>query len=67
MTTVRISIDPDNPASLPEGRVDFDRLDATNERNIAVQQHIDETNAMADAAKVVIEHCDSQIRNTQPH
>ncbi|MFZ2404766.1 MAG: hypothetical protein WAW41_06485 [Methylobacter sp.] len=55
MTTVRISIDPDNPASLPEGRVDFDRLDATNEGNIAAQQHIDETNAMADADKFTLE------------
>jgi len=51
MKTVRISIDPENPASLPEGRVDFNRLDTTNERDIAAQQHIDETNAMLDAAK----------------
>ncbi|MDO9047931.1 MAG: hypothetical protein Q7U66_09365 [Methylobacter sp.] len=48
MKTVRISIDPENPASLPEGRVDFNRLDATTERDIAVQQHMDETNAMLD-------------------
>jgi len=67
MKTVKISIDPENPASLPEGRVDFNRLDATNEQDIAAQQHIDETNAMTDAAKVVIEHCDSQIRNMQPY
>ncbi len=48
MNTVKISIDPENPASLPEGRVDFNRLDATNEGDIAAQQHIDETNAMLD-------------------
>lgn len=48
MKTVRISIDPENPASLPEGRADFNHLDATNERDIAAQQHIDETNAMLD-------------------
>ncbi|GEM_PF-1157734 len=65
MKTVKISIDPENPVSLPEGRVDFNRLDATNEQDIAAQQHSDETNAMLDAAKVVMEHCDSQIRNTQ--
>jgi putative transcriptional regulator len=51
MKTVRISIDPENPASLPIGRVDFDRLDATCELDIAEQQHLDETNAMLDAAK----------------
>ncbi len=48
MNTVKISIDPENPALLPEGRVDFNRLDATYERDIAAQQHIDETNAMLD-------------------
>lgn len=26
-----VSIDPENPASLPEGRVDFNRLDTTSE------------------------------------
>ena len=46
MKTVKISIDPENPASLPEGRVDFNRLDDTNEQDIAAQQHIDETDAM---------------------
>jgi len=48
MNTIRICIDPENPASLPDGRVDFNRLDATNERDIAAQQHIDETTAMLD-------------------
>ncbi|MGZ5014435.1 MAG: helix-turn-helix domain-containing protein [Methylobacter sp.] len=51
MKTVKMSIDPENPASLPEGRVDFNRLDATTERDIAAQQHMDEANAMLDAAK----------------
>lgn len=51
MKTVKISINPDDPASLPEGRIDFNRLDGTNEQDIAAQQHIDETNAMLDAAK----------------
>ncbi|EGW22671.1 hypothetical protein [Methylobacter tundripaludum] len=48
MKTVKISIDPENPASLPEGRVDFNRLDSTNEQDIAEQQHMDETNAILD-------------------
>lgn len=43
MKTVKISIDPDNAASLPEGRVDFNRLDATSEWDIAAQQRMDET------------------------
>jgi uncharacterized DUF497 family protein len=51
MKTIRVSIDPDNPASLPEGRVDFNRLDATTECNIAEQQYSDETDAILDAAK----------------
>jgi putative transcriptional regulator len=51
MKTIRVNIDPDNPASLPEGRVDFNRLDATTERDIAKQQQSDETDAMLDAAK----------------
>lgn len=38
-----VSIDPENPATLPEGRVDFNRLDATNERDIAAQQRVDES------------------------
>jgi len=51
MKTIRVSIDPDNPASLPESRVDFNRLDATTEQDIAKQQQMDETDAMLDAAK----------------
>jgi len=51
MKTVRTSIDPDNPATLPVGRVDFNRLDATTEQDIAAQQHMDEADAMLDAAK----------------
>jgi putative transcriptional regulator len=51
MKTVRTHIDPDNPATLPAGRVDFDRLDATTEQNISAQQHMDEADAMLDAAK----------------
>lgn len=51
MKTVRTSIDPDNPVTLPTGRVDYNRLDATTEMNIAEQQHMDEAEAMLDAAK----------------
>lgn len=51
MKTVKVSIDLDDPASIPKGRVDFSRLDSTIESDIVVQKHIDETNAMLDAAK----------------
>jgi putative transcriptional regulator len=51
MKTIRVSIDPDNPATLPEGRVDFSRLDATSERDIAKQQKMNETDALLEAAK----------------
>jgi len=51
MKAVRTSIDPDNPATLPPGRVDYHRLDATTELDIAAQQHMDEADAMLDAAK----------------
>lgn len=48
MNTVKISIDPENPASLPEGKVDFNRLDDTSEQDITAQQHMDESDAMLD-------------------
>ncbi|MGD0960593.1 MAG: helix-turn-helix domain-containing protein [Methylomonas sp.] len=51
MKKVNVSIDPCNPASFPEGRVDFNRLDATSEQDITAQQRIDDANAMLDAAK----------------
>ena len=49
--TDEVNIDPDNPESLPEFRIDFNRLDATTERDIAKQQQRDETDVMLDAAK----------------
>ncbi|SJM95447.1 Transcriptional regulator [Crenothrix polyspora] len=51
MKTVKFSIDPDNPATLPKGRVDIERLDATTEQDIAGHQQIDDTIALLDAAK----------------
>ena len=46
MSATRIRIDPDDPSSLPEGRIDRARGDATTVVEIAVQQHEDE--AMSD-------------------
>jgi putative transcriptional regulator len=51
MKTVRITIDTKEPASLPKGKVDISRLDATNEADIAAQKSIDEADALQDAAK----------------
>ena len=42
MKTVRVKIDPQNPATLPVGRVDYQVLDSTTESQLAAQQKIDE-------------------------
>ncbi len=51
MKTVRVRIDPATPASLPKGRANKRRLNATTERAIAAQKRADEAEAMRDAAK----------------
>ena len=47
MSTTRIRIDPDNPATLPEGRFDPAVVDGTTESEIAMQQQEDDAEAMA--------------------
>ena len=51
MNKTRIRIDPDDPATLPEGRVDPAALDATTEAEIALQQRGDDAQAMQDMAR----------------
>ena len=52
MKTVRVEIKPAAPASsLPQGKVDAARMDATSEADIAAQQRVDDAEAMQDAAK----------------
>jgi putative transcriptional regulator len=51
MKTVRVKIDPHNPATLPVGRVDRQILDSTTELQLAAQQRIDDAEAMQDSAK----------------
>ena len=51
MKTVRVTIDPAIPASLALGRIGPARVDATTEKDIALQQAADEAEAMQDAAK----------------
>lgn len=48
MKTVHVKIDA---RSLPAGRADKRRLDATTDRDIAAQQRADDSEAMQDAAK----------------
>jgi putative transcriptional regulator len=51
MKTIRVKIDPANPAPMKLGRIDPARVDATTEQDIAAQQAVDELEAMQDAAK----------------
>ena len=51
MKTVKMTIDKMDLASLPKGKIDVGRLDATSEAEIATQQSIDEAAALQDAAK----------------
>lgn len=51
MSTTRISIDPDDPSTLPVGRIDPARVDATTEAEIAAQAREDEAEAMQDMAR----------------
>jgi putative transcriptional regulator len=51
MKIIQVMIDAAALNSLPKGRINTDRLDATTEADIAVQQHDDESAALQDAAK----------------
>lgn len=51
MKTVRVRIDAANLVSLPEGRIDKRRLNATTQSDIARQQRADAAERMRDAAK----------------
>jgi len=51
MKTTRVKIDLNRASSLPKGRVDKRRLDATTEREIVLQQKTDDVDALLDAAK----------------
>ena len=51
MKTVRVKIDPADPASMALGRIDEARVDATTETDIARHIAEDEAQAMQDAAQ----------------
>ena len=51
MSTTRITIDLDDPESLPEGKVDYAVLDATTEEDLAAQQQEDDAEALRDSER----------------
>ena len=51
MSSSRARIDPDDPQSLPPGRVDHAVLEATTEEDIARQAHDDDAEAIRDMAR----------------
>jgi len=51
MKITKVTIDSAKLDLLPKGRINADRLNATTEADIAVQQHQDELAALQDAAK----------------
>jgi len=51
MSITRIRIDPDDPSTFPEGRIDPAVVDATTEALIALQEQEDEAEALQDMAR----------------
>ena len=51
MSKTRVRIDPDNPRSLPPGRVDHAVLESTSEEDIARHASEDDAEAMHDKAR----------------
>ena len=51
MGTTRIRIEPGDPATFPEGRIDAAKVDGTTEAEIRLQQREDDADAMRDTAR----------------
>lgn len=51
MSRARVKIDPDDPRSLPAGRVNYEALDGTTERDLALQARQDDSEAAQDMAR----------------
>jgi len=51
MKTVKVTIEPMNLVSLPQGKIDVSKLDSTNEAAIKAQMSIDDADALKDVAK----------------
>lgn len=54
MKTMTVKINPSKQTGLPKGRVNLIRLDATSEKEIALQKAEDDAEAMQDAAKFAV-------------
>ena len=50
MSTTRVTIDPEDPGSLPEGRGGHAGLDGTTEADLVAQQRDDDAEALKDIA-----------------
>jgi len=53
MKTIRVTIDPAEPESLKQGRIDAERVDATTEGDIAAQAAVDDALSRQDAGRFV--------------
>lgn len=51
MSVTRIKVDPADPESFPKGKVDFKVVGGITEEMIALQQEVDENEAMQDMAR----------------
>ena len=51
MSTKRVRIDPADPRSLPEGRIDHAVVDSATEADLSSQQREDDAEAMRDMAR----------------
>ncbi|MXX74375.1 MAG: hypothetical protein F4210_05240 [Holophagales bacterium] len=51
MGTTRIRIEPGDPATFPEGRIDAAKVDGTTEAEIRLQQREDDVDAMRGVAR----------------
>ena len=51
MSTTRIRIDPDDPSTFPEGRIDPAVVDATTEAELTLQEQEDAAAAVQDMAR----------------
>ena len=51
MNTTRVRVDPDDPSTFPEGRIDPAAVDATTEAEVALQDRKDEAEALGSSAQ----------------
>lgn len=54
MSTTRIRIDPDDPSTFPESRIDPAVVDAATEAEIASQEREDEAETLQDMARLAL-------------